>query len=90
MPIVMSPAFRRLGGLKGERLSRVPRGFDKHHKAAAYLQHKQFLGFREEPAALAASPDFYKQLVSTLKTLAPLVRFLNEPLLGRKSGHPLG
>lgn len=87
--IVTSPGFKRLGGLKGERLSRVPRGFDKGHTAAEYLQHKQFLGFREEPAAFAAAPDFYRQLVSTMKTLAPLVRFLNEPLVVRKSGQPL-
>ena len=87
--IVMSPGFKRIGGLKGEMLSRVPRGFDADHKAATFLKHKQFLGFREEPAAFAATPDFYKQLVSTMKTLAPLVRFLNEPLLGKKSGQPL-
>lgn len=79
--IVMSPGFKKLGGLQGDKLSRVPRGFDKNHQAAAYLQHKQFMGFREEPAAFALSKDFYKNLVSTMKTLAPMVRFLNEPLV---------
>ena len=39
--------------------------------------HKQFLGFREEAAAFAARPDFYRQLVGTMKALAPLVTFLN-------------
>ena len=43
--------------------------------------HKQFLGFREEPAEFAARPDFYRQLVGTMKALAPLVTFLNAPLL---------
>ena len=82
--IVTSPAFRTLGGLQGDRLTRVPRGFDKNHKAAAYLQHKQFMGFREEPAAYATSKDFYKNLVSTMRTLAPMVRFLNEPLIAAR------
>jgi len=87
--IVTSPAFKKLGGLKGDTLTRVPRGFAVDHPAAAYLRHKQFLGFREEPAAFAASPAFYERLVSTLKTLAPLVRFLNAPLIGRATGKPL-
>jgi hypothetical protein len=46
-----------------------------------YLMHLQFLGFREDPATLAASPAFYKQLRDTMKTIAPLVEFLNEPLV---------
>ena len=43
------------------------------------------MGFREESAAYATSRDFYKNLVGTLKTLAPMVRFLNEPLVGAQS-----
>lgn len=82
--IVGSKAFKAIGGLKGERLSRVPRGFDKEHPAADYLQFKQFLGSREEPAAFATRPDFYKQLLATFKTLAPLCAFLNEPLVARQ------
>lgn len=86
--IVKSAAFKKLGGLSGETISRVPRGFPKEHAAADYLRHKQFLGFRKEPAALATSPGFYKELVKTLKTLGPLVTFLNEPLIGRATGKP--
>jgi hypothetical protein len=62
-------------------MTRVPRGYAKDHPAAHYLQFKQFLGFREEPAGFATQPDFYKQLVTTFKQLTPLVRFLNEPIL---------
>jgi hypothetical protein len=46
--------------------------------------HKQFLGFREDGAALAAQPDFYRQLLATMKALTPLVSFLNEPLIARQ------
>lgn len=79
--IVTSPPFKRLGGLQGDTLTRVPRGFAKDHPAAAYLMHKQFLGFREQPAAFATAPGFYKQLLASFKTLLPLLRFLNEPLV---------
>ena len=76
-----SPAFKRIGGLQGERLTRVPRGFAKDHPAAHYLQFKQFLGAREEMAAFATREDFYQQLVTTFKAITPLVRFLNEPII---------
>jgi uncharacterized protein (TIGR02453 family) len=79
--IVKSPRFTRLGGLQGDTLTRVPRGFAKDHPAAAYLQHRQFMGFREEPAAFATRKDFYQQLKWTLETITPMVRFLNEPLV---------
>lgn len=83
--LVKAPAFRKIGGLKGDRLARVPRGFDKAHQAALYLMHKQFLGFREEPGSFATSKDFYKHLLATFKALAPLVTFLNEPLVAAEA-----
>ena len=79
--IVKSPGLKKLGGLQGDTLTRVPRGFDQTHKAAPYLIYRQFLAFREEPAAFATSKDFYQQLLWTMRTLAPLARFLNEPLI---------
>jgi uncharacterized protein (TIGR02453 family) len=92
--VLAAPAFRALGGLQGDRLTRVPRGWAKDHPAAAYLVHKQFLGFREEKADFATRPDFYAELLRTLKAFAPLVNFLNEPLIERlqphRQGHILG
>lgn len=79
--IVTAPSFRKIGGLKGEMMTRVPRGFPKDHPAATYLQYKQFMGYREEDPSLATSPAFYKQLRGTFEAIAPLVAFLNEPLL---------
>jgi uncharacterized protein (TIGR02453 family) len=81
--IVESPAFRReFGGLDGEQLQRVPRGFPKDHAAANYLRYRQFLVGREFAPAFATSPRFYAALVNTFKRAAPLIRFLNEPLIG--------
>jgi uncharacterized protein (TIGR02453 family) len=83
--IVKAPNFRKIGGLQGDKLTRVPRGFDKTHPAAAYLMHKNFLAFREEPGSFATSKDFYKDLLWTMKTIAPLVQFLNEPLIENRA-----
>ena len=80
--IVESPAFRRtVGQLDGERLQRVPRGFPKDHDAAEYLRFRQFLAGCEFPASFAWSPRFYRGVLDVFRHVAPLTRFLNEPLL---------
>jgi uncharacterized protein (DUF2461 family) len=82
--IVESPMFRRhVGGLEGEKLTRVPRGFQKDHEAAEYLKFRHFIAGAEFPAALAASPKFYSTLLTIFRQVLPLSRFLNEPLQDR-------
>jgi uncharacterized protein (TIGR02453 family) len=86
--IVGSSAFiRTFGALEGDQLQRVPRGFAPDHPAAVFLRHKQFLAGCERPAEFATSPAFYRTILAAFKTLAPLVEFLNEPLVaGLQSG----
>jgi uncharacterized protein (DUF2461 family) len=85
--LVESPSFRKtVGALDGERLQRVPRGFDRDHEAADYLRFRQFLAGRDFPPRLAASPRFYGELIKVFKQVAPLTRFLNEPLHERDPG----
>ena len=82
--IVESPGFRRqVGSLDGERLQRVPRGFPKEHEAAGYLKYRQFLAGRELSPTAACSPKFYTTLIDVFRQVAPLARFLNEPLVNR-------
>lgn len=81
--IVSTPAFKTRGGLTGDRLTRVPRGFSADHPAAEWLRFRQFMGVREEAGAFATRRDFYARLRDTLAAWVPLCRFLNEPLLGR-------
>ena len=80
--IVESPGFKRtFGALDGERLQRVPRGFPKDHQAAEYLKFRQFLAGGELTPAAATRPAFYPTLLKIFRQAAPLVRFLNEPLV---------
>ena len=82
--IVESPSFRRtVGRLEGARLQRVPRGFPKDDPAVEYLKFRQFLAGCEFPPAFATSPKFYAGLLQVFHHVAPLARFLNEPLLNR-------
>jgi uncharacterized protein (TIGR02453 family) len=83
--LVESPVFRRdVGAIEGERLQRVPRGFAKDHDAAEYLKFRQFLAGREFEPAFATSPRFYAGLLTVFRRVAPLMRFLNEPLTTSK------
>jgi uncharacterized protein (TIGR02453 family) len=86
--VVESPGFRRrVGRLGGEKLQRVPRGFARDHAAAEYLKHRQFLAGREFPASFASSPRFYRGVLDVFRQLAPLTRFLNQPLVKLGGSH---
>ena len=79
--LVESPAFRRIGGVTGTKLQRVPRAFPQNHEAAEYLKLKQYLAGEELDPTLATSPRFYGALLRRFTTLAPFIQFLNTPLL---------
>ena len=80
--IVEATAFKRAldGGLEGEQLQRIPRGFPKDHEAAGYLRYRQFLAGKEFPARFATGPKFYGGLLDVFRKVAPFIRFLNTSL----------
>src|SRR5215470_9154803 len=67
--IVEAPAFKRTldGGLEGEQLQRVPRGFPRDHEAADYLRHRQFLAGKEFPSSFAARSGFYGGMLGVFR-----------------------
>lgn len=75
---------RMFGGLQGEQLTRIPRGFPPDHPAADYLRYKQFLAARQIAPEQATSSGFVDVLARTFQTLHPLIAFLNEPILERR------
>jgi uncharacterized protein (TIGR02453 family) len=82
--LVESPVFRRAAGpVTGDSLQRVPRGFAPDHPAAEYLKLKQFLVGRSYPAAFAFSPKLYRQVVTLFGRMAPVIHFLNQPLVSQ-------
>ena len=71
------------GGLHGEQLTRVPRGYATDHPAAHYLRYRQFLAGREYPAEFAHDARFYPEVLKVFRHIAPMVQFLNTPILQR-------
>ena len=73
-------SLQTVGGVQGERLTRVPNGYPSDHPAGEYLRFKHFLGYREWPPELATTDQFWPELLTTFKAIMPLVRYLNEAI----------
>ena len=80
--IIEGKAFRKMfGQLSGDQLSRVPRGYAVDHPAAEYLKYRQYLAGRNLDSGIATQNSFYKTILETFRTMMPLIRFLNEPVV---------
>jgi uncharacterized protein (TIGR02453 family) len=83
--IITNGQFKKLfGGLEGDQLSRVPKGFASDHPAADLLRYKQFLVAATHPPDLALRGELLPTLIQAFKAMTPLVRFLNAPLKPEK------
>jgi uncharacterized protein (TIGR02453 family) len=71
-----------MGEIKGEKLSRPPKGFSAEHPAVELLKGKQWYFWRELDPRLAETPKVYTEVLSRFEKMAPIVEFLNVPLLG--------
>lgn len=78
LKIVNKKSFaEQFGEVRGEKLSKSPKGFDADHPAIEYLKLKEFVVFQEFlDAQVLTSAEFPKQLVKTLKEMYPLIAFL--------------
>jgi uncharacterized protein (TIGR02453 family) len=76
---------KMMGPLKGTTLTRVPKGFDSEHPAADLIKMKQWYWWVELDPKLAASPKLKSEIVKRFRVMAPMVEFLNRPLLGKRS-----
>jgi uncharacterized protein (TIGR02453 family) len=75
--------IKGMGSLQGSTLTRVPKGFDKEHPAAELIKMKQWYWWVELDLALATSPKLKGEIAKRFRAMAPMVEFLNRPLMGR-------
>ena len=75
--------IRALGPLQGQKLSRLPKGFESHSSSPVveYLKHKQFYWYIELPPKLALSAKLRKEVLDRFRLLASVVQWMNEALL---------
>ncbi|HEV3197045.1 MAG TPA: DUF2461 domain-containing protein [Bryobacteraceae bacterium] len=73
------------GELKGEQLSRVPKGFAKDHPAEDLLRFKQFLLYVDLPIEVATGPELYVEIRKHFRAMVPFLEFLNSPLVNSQN-----
>ncbi len=83
--ILADKKSRKLAGeLQGDALSRSPKGFDPNHPAAEFIKRKDWILDVTLDANLATTPQLHSALVERFRAMAPLLAYLNRPLLKRK------
>jgi uncharacterized protein (TIGR02453 family) len=83
--IVQNPEFvATFGDLareQGQYLKTQPKGYDKNHPALKYLQLKSFTAVRPFSDEEVLQADFVEKSVAVMRTLQPLLQFLNRAIL---------
>ncbi|MGB8540866.1 MAG: DUF2461 domain-containing protein [Candidatus Acidiferrales bacterium] len=76
---------RKLAGeLKGDALTRSPKGFDPAHPAAEFIKMKDWILDVQVEAGLVTTPKLHGAIVERFRAMAPVLGYLNRPLLRRK------
>ncbi len=79
--IVRDKSFvRRFNKIEGDKLQRVPRGYDPDHPMAEWLKLKQFFVGVEWKEEECLKKSFVEEIAKVYKEAAPLVLFLNDAL----------
>jgi uncharacterized protein (TIGR02453 family) len=73
-----------MGELQGDELTRSPKGFDPNHPAAEFIKKKDWILDSSLDPSLATSPKLYGEILERFRAMAPLIEYLNRPLLARK------
>ena len=79
---------KRFGALQGESLARAPKGFASDHPAIDLIRRKDWVLWRKDDPRACLERSFADTVARDFKILAPLVAFLNEPLVARAKQPP--
>jgi len=81
---------RKLAGeVKGEALTRSPKGFDPAHPAAEFIKMKDWILDVTLDAGMATTPQLHGAIAERFRAMAPVLAYLNRPLLSRKPARDL-
>jgi uncharacterized protein (TIGR02453 family) len=83
--ILSNKQLRKIvGGLQGEQLSRVPKGFCADHPAEGLLRQKQWYLESTLDIKLLTTPRVVPELAKRFAVMAPMIEFLNRPFAQKK------
>lgn len=81
--IVTSRTFTRMftEGIKGDTLTRPPKGYDENNPAIKYLKMKSFIVTRAFTDAEVQNKNFATEVSNTFQKMKPLIDFLNTAIV---------
>ena len=80
-----TPKIKKIVGKpRGESAVRPPKGFAADHPAIDLIKRKQHVFFEHLDPALATTPKLFTEVVKRFEAMTPLVKFLDETLLGKR------
>ncbi len=71
-----APGRKLLGDMRGDQLTRTPKGFPADHPAADLLKFKRFILYVELPPELAITPKFYPEVLQRFRAMRPFIEFV--------------
>jgi len=74
---------KRFGKISGERLQRMPKGYEEGHPMEEWLKFKQFFVGVSMKGGACVRPSYVDDVAAICEEAAPLVRFLNGALVER-------
>lgn len=81
LSIIGQKNFKKIfGTLQGQKLKRVPQGYEPDHPMAEWLKHKQFFVWVEWPETICLKEKFVDDVAGVFESATPMVRFLNEAM----------
>jgi uncharacterized protein (TIGR02453 family) len=81
LPILESREFKKVfGTLQGEKLKRVPRGYEPDHPMGEWLRQKQFFVWVAWPESKCLKAKFVSEVAGIFESALPMVRFLNDAM----------
>jgi uncharacterized protein (TIGR02453 family) len=82
--IIGSAGFKKSYGEihqgEGDKLQRVPKGYEAENPAAEFLKLKSFTAMKGIADKDLTAPDLVKESVAALKALQPLIQFINRAI----------
>lgn len=77
--ITTNPTFKkRFGEIKGDKLKRPPKGFDKQHPLIEELKRKSFFVLQDIDPLDAFTPNILTEINNIYKAASPLMNFLTK------------
>nr|WP_305051590.1 DUF2461 domain-containing protein [Elizabethkingia bruuniana] len=78
LSIIENPTFKKNFKIEGEKLKKIPQGFEKDDPMAEYLKHKEMILIHSFEDTEITSPKFVQEIGKLFKIALPFNQFVKE------------